>query len=342
MSRPAALPILLTIAVLSIATAALFIKLSNDAAPIVIAAARLTLSTAVLFPIALYQRGGGAVRISRAHVGRILLAGFLLAAHFFFWITSLSHTSIVSSVVLVTTNPIFVGIASYFIFKERISHGMKAGIVLAIAGGIMIGLADTAEPAGEPGASTMKADVNRSMNPEQKTDSPDPAAGGAEAGFFSGPLFGDFMSLCGAITASGYFLVGRSVRREIDTMAYILPAYGTAAILLLAGSAVTVMVTGESITGYRSSTYLYFVLLAVLPQLVGHSIFNWALKYMSATVIAVCILGEPIGAAILSWLFLNEKISGLQALGGGVILLGIFLSARGQNQATTTANDAAG
>ena len=331
MTRPAALPILLTIAVLSIATAAVFIKLSDDAAPIVIAAARLTFSTAILFPIAVYRRGGAAVKVSPKHLRRILLAGTLLGAHFFFWITSLSHTSIVSSVVLVTTNPIFVGIASYFLFGERISNGMKLGIVFAIVGGSMIAIADSShDPAAFP--ATQSVDSRGAQSPSA-TDADSPGFESKPSSWASGPLFGDFMSLCGAITASGYFLVGRSVRREVDTLGYILPVYSTAALLLLVGTGITILVTGESVTGYRTSTYIYFLLLAILPQLVGHSIFNWALKYMSATLIAICILGEPIGATILSWCFLGESISLLQALGGAVILTGIFLSARGQNRA---------
>lgn len=291
MARPSSLPVLLSIAVLSIATAAIFIKLSSDAAPIVIAAARLSLSAVLLVPLAISRRGGSARIGTRRRWGGIALAGIFLAAHFFCWITSLRHTSVVSSVVLVTTNPIFTGIASYFLFKEPITRPLLIGILLAVVGGGTIAYAD--------------------------------------AGRDSGSVYGNVMSLLGAITASSYFLVGRSVRRDVDTLNYVLPVYSIAALVLCAG----VVLLREPVLGLRTSTYVYFVLLAVIPQLIGHSIFNWALKYMSATMIAICILGEPIGATILAAGFLGESVSGEQAVGGGLILAGIYLASRGSASA---------
>ncbi|MBX3394867.1 MAG: DMT family transporter [Phycisphaerae bacterium] len=287
MTRPASLPALLFVAVLSIATAAIFIKLSSDAAPIVIAAARLSLSAILLVPIALARRDGSVRSGGRKRWGGIGLAGVFLAAHFFCWITSLRHTSVVSSVVLVTTNPIFTGIASYFLFKEPITRPLLFGILLAVVGGGTIAYAD--------------------------------------AGRDAGSVYGNVMSLLGAITASSYFLVGRSVRRDVDTLNYVLPVYSIAALLLCSGA----MVLREPIAGLRTSTYVYFVLLAIVPQLIGHSIFNWALKYMSATMIAICILGEPIGATIMAAGFLDESVTGEQAVGGALILAGIFLASRG-------------
>ena len=292
MSRPAYLPLLLAVGVLAIATAAIFIKLSEDAAPIVIAAARLTISAVLLLPIAAL-RGGGVTSVSAIHHWpHIVLAGTFLAAHFFFWITSLRHTSVVSSVVLVTTNPIFTGVASYFLFREPITRGLTIGILLAIIGGGVIAVAD--------------ADRDQ------------------------GSLYGNILSLCGAMTASSYFLVGRSVRRHVDTIHYILPVYGIAAVLLCIG----VVATGQPVLGLRPTTYLYFLLLAAVPQLIGHSIFNWALRYMTATMIAVCILGEPIGATILAATLLEESISDGQAIGGGLILTGIYLASRSQKSDT--------
>jgi len=294
MRRPRTLPILLTVGVLAIATAAIFIKLCDDAAPIVIAAARLSISAALLVPFALVRGEGLASESSRRHWVRLALAGAFLAAHFFFWITSLRHTSVVSSVVLVTTNPIFTSIASYFLFREPIPRGLMLGIALALAGGGVIYLSD--------------------------------------AGSNPGSAYGNAMSILAAVAASCYFLVGRTVRRDVDTLHYVLPVYGVAALILLAG----VAAVGAPLFGYRTSTYMYFVLLAVIPQLIGHSIFNWALKYMTATMIAICILGEPIGATILAATLLGESIQPGQAVGGGLILLGIFLGSRGQGSARTS------
>lgn len=285
MQRPGVLPLMLFIAVASISAAAVLIRASDDAPAVVIAAGRLGIAALILMPIGVASRREVGTAFSRRHLPRMMLAGLFLGVHFFCWVTSLKHTSVVSSVVITTTSPIFVGIASHFLFHERMGRLQIGGILLACAGGSVIGLADAGH---------------------------------------SGSLYGDLLSLCGAIMASCYFLVGRSVRKEVNTLFYILPVYTTAAVLLVA----TMFFMGHGFGGYRSTTYLYIVLLAVFPQLVGHSTFNWALRYMSATLIAVCILGEPIGASILAWLFLKESVSLVQGLGGGLILAGIYLTTR--------------
>jgi drug/metabolite transporter (DMT)-like permease len=280
----------LAVGVGAISTAAVFIKRCDDASPAVIAAARLGIAAALLPPICRLTRGRWAMALPRHCVWPVALAGLFLGAHFFFWITSLRHTSVLSSVVIVTTNPVFVGIASMLLLKERLGGRLIGAIVLAAAGGAVIALSD------------------RRSDP--------------------GTLYGNFMSLCGAVMASCYLLMGRRVRREVDVLAYILPVYGIAAGVLCLAAAVVAWSRGEDVLGYRSGTYVYFVLLAVVPQLVGHSALNWALRHATATLVAVCILGEPIGATVLAWWLLDERIGGWQAAGGALILGGIYLAAR--------------
>jgi drug/metabolite transporter (DMT)-like permease len=277
---------MLVVGVLSISTAALFIKKCNqEVSPSVIAAARLGIASVILAGTAVVTRRRQAIQIPRDVLPLILLAGILLAAHFFFWITSLSHTSVLSSVVIVTTNPIFVGIASLFIFREPLRRNLILGIALAAAGGLFIALSDSGK---------------------------------------SGTLYGNLMSLLGAIMASCYLLIGRRVRQRVDNLSYIVTVYSIAAIVLI----VVAGFSGQNLLHYRASTYAYLFLLAIVPQLIGHSCLNWALAHASATLVAVCILGEPIGASILACVFLQEKVRGLQALGGALILSGIVLATR--------------
>ncbi len=271
-----------------ISTAAILIKLCDDAPAAVIAAGRMTTAAIVLLPVGFATRGRRLVAVPRHCRPYIALGGVFLAAHFFFWMASLKHTSVASSVVIVTTNPLFIGLASYFLFKERIGRGLVVGIILAIVGGALVAVSDT------------------------------------QAG--AGSLRGDLLSLLGAIMASCYLLTGRRVRREVDTLSYILPVYGIAAILLCA----LAVARGELFIGYSSATYLWLVLLGLGPQLVGHSTLNWGLKRLSATFIAICILGEPIGASVLAYFVLGEKATSLQVAGGVLILAGIFLAARAQ------------
>jgi drug/metabolite transporter (DMT)-like permease len=137
-------------------------------------------------------------------------------------------------------------------------------------------------------------------------------------------LYGDFLALLGAIMATGYLLVGRRVRQKMDLSAYITLVYGIAAVLLI----LLALISGDAFFNYPPRTYLLFLLLALVPQLVGHTTMNWALKFFSATLVAVLILGEPIGATILASLLLGEPLSNNLLWGGTLVLLGIFLSAR--------------
>ncbi len=307
MKRHPLLPWVLTVGVLSISTAAVLIKLCGDAAPVVIAAARLGIATLVLGPIAWGVRRRHLFELSRDQLLYVGLAGVFLGAHFFFWITSLKYTSVLSSVVIVTTNPIFISIASYFLFREKPSRGLVGGIVIAVVGGGLIALSD----AGTAGLA---------------------AEGSAPMVVRGSPLYGDVMALAGAVMASCYFLVGRRVRGEVHILTYLTPVYGVAAVVLVAAT----VVTGRRFSGYDGSTYLYFVLLAVVPQLLGHGALNWALRYVSATTVAVFVLGEPIGSTVLAGVALHERVTPLQVWGGVLILVGIFLAVRQPGTAGAT------
>lgn len=277
------LPLMLVIGVLAISTAAVFIKLclAEGAPPEVVAAARLSIAAVLLGGWHAARNGAAALMPPRRSRGLLILAGVFLGLHFFCWITSLAHTSVLSSVVIVTTNPIFVGIASLFLFKERLHPRLIAAILLAAAGGGLIAQADAAQD--------------------------------------RGTMYGNLMALFGAMAASSYFLVGRHVRRELDTLTYTVPVYAVAALVLCA----IVVLKGRPVLGYSTKTYVLFVLLAVVPQLIGHGVLNWALRYLSATTVAVFILGEPIGSAILAFFVFGEGVKPMQAAGGALILAGI-------------------
>lgn len=144
----------------------------------------------------------------------------------------------------------------------------------------------------------------------------------AENDFHFSPeaLLGDLLALAGALAAAGYLLAGRSVRHTLNLTAYVLGAYSTAALFLLPLN----LLSATPLTGFSSQTYLVFVLLAVVPQLIGHTTFNWTLGFLPATTVAVLILGEPIGATLLAYLFFGETISLMKALGLLVVGAGIF------------------
>lgn len=140
-------------------------------------------------------------------------------------------------------------------------------------------------------------------------------------------IVGNALALVGAVGAAGYFLVGRNLRSQFDTRTYVTAVYSTAAVLLL----IVTLSMQLPLTGYDRKIYGLFVLIAVLPQIIGHTSFNWALKFVSATMISIITLGEPVGAVILAYFLLQEKITANQAIGGILILSGVALAIRGES-----------
>ncbi len=275
--------IFLPIGIIAISTASIFIKLC-DAPVLIIATYRLTLASLALMPFACYQkawRGWG-----RNELGWFLLSGLFLGLHFVFWIASLKYTSVASSVVLVTTHPIFVGIGGWLFLKERLGSDLILGIVLSVLGSGWISYGD--------------------MSLSRET------------------LMGDGLALLGAIAVSGYLLVGRKMRRDRDLISYIFPVYSTAGLILI----LFALIFQEPFFGYSSSTYLYLFFLALIPQLMGHTTFNWALKYLRASLVAMISLGEPIGSTILACLILGEGLTVWKVLGGILIFAGILIALR--------------
>jgi len=273
--------LLLLIGIIAVSTASIFIKLC-DAPVLIIATYRMVLASLVLMPFAWREktwRGWG-----RNELGWSLLSGLFLSLHFALWIASLKYTSVASSVVLVTTHPIFVGIGGWLLLKERIGLNLIFGIALSVLGSGLISYGD--------------------WNLSKET------------------LMGDGFALLGAIAASGYLLVGRKMRKDRNLISYIFPVYSTAGLILI----LLALIFQKPFFGYSSSTYFYLLLLALVPQLIGHTTFNWALKYLPASMVAVAILGEPIGSTILARLILGEGLTVWKTLGGISIFSGILIA----------------
>jgi drug/metabolite transporter (DMT)-like permease len=142
------------------------------------------------------------------------------------------------------------------------------------------------------------------------------------SGTLRNALLGDVLAFAGAVTVAGYLLIGRRLRAQLSLIPYIAVVYGTAAMVLLA----MVLVTRERVVGYSPDTYVWFLLLALVPQLLGHSAFNWALAHLPATFVAVATLGEPIGSTILAYVILGEMPTPIKIVGAALILVGIVVA----------------
>ena len=300
--RPLGPYIVLMLGVLIVSTSAVMINgaLQLGTHPLTIAAGRLAFAALILTPIAWGHAGSELRSITRRDWLWGLLSGGFLAVHFAAWITSLAYTSVASSNALVATNPIFVALASVLIFRERLRWTVWSGVLLTVCGAVLIAFSDHGGGSG------------------------------------SNPLLGDLLALLGAICASGYLLVGRALRTHLSTLAYIWLVYSSAAVILLGWMALA----GYSLWGLPPVVYLLLLGLAVGPQLLGHTSFNWALRYLSATFITVAILGEPIGSAALAYILLQQTVQPLQLVGGGVLLAGIVVATLAERQASQPAAQA--
>jgi len=284
-------PIVLFFGVAAISTGAIFARLA-DAPALVVAAYRVGLATLVLAPVALVRSRQELLGLSARDIGLAGLSGFFLAIHFAAWISSLDFTSVANSVVLVNTNPIWVGILTPFLTHESIPRSTQIGIVLSVVGGIIIGVGDIS--------------IGRDA------------------------LFGDLLALVGSMAMALYLLMGRKLRRKLSLTAYVAVCYGSAAIILWGW----VLVMGLPITGFDTGTWACFWGLALVSQVIGHTSFNWALRWLSAGVIAVALLGEPVGATILAYVVLGEGLTWPKMAGGLLILSAIYITAAGERTHT--------
>lgn len=293
--------------IMAVSTAAIFIRYAQQDAPsLVIAAIRLTLASAILAPIALLRYQNELRRLTRHELTLGLLSGFFLALHFATWISSLEFTSVASSVVLVSTTPLWVALLSPLVLKESISRQILLGLSLALAGGIVVGLSEACLwQTGFGLVCSLGENIFAGKN-----------------------LWGNFLALAGAWMGAGYLLIGRRLREKMSLIPYIFVVYGMAALVL------TIIMIGAGLSplGYQPVTYLWLLMLAILPQLIGHSTFNWALRYLPASYVAVTLLGEPIGSTILALMILKEIPSLLEISGGILILIGIYVASKTENE----------
>ena len=252
---------------------------------------RLGLAAIIITPVALLQSRRDLVALTRAQITMAIAAGFFLALHFATWITSLEYTSVASSTALVTTNPLWIGLASFVLFRERPSALMIGGIALSFGGSLFIFWSDSQS---------------------------------ANAG--SNPMLGNLLALIGSWCFSAYLLIGRRLRAGLGLPAYIWLAYGAAGLFLL----VTGGLGGVVLFDHSRAAWLALLAMALGPQLLGHTSYNWSLRYVSATFVAVVTLGEPVGSALLAFIVFNEGFAPLQFVGFTLLLVGIYLAAKGE------------
>lgn len=270
------------IGVISVSLSAIFVKLSNADSG-VIAFYRMLFSIVIMLPLFLMKYQHELKHLSKRDWMFSSVAGIFLAFHFILWFESLNYTSVASSTVLVTMQPLFAFIGTYLFFKEKITLKTIVAGVIAVVGSVLIGWGDFR------------------------------VSGTA--------LYGDILALIACALVTGYLLFGQDVRQRLSLITYTMVVYSICTITLF----FYVMIKGESFGPYPAIDWIWFLLLAIIPNLLGHNLFNWSLKWVSTNVISIAILFEPIGAAILAILIFEEYLSGSQIIGGIIVLLGVLL-----------------
>jgi drug/metabolite transporter (DMT)-like permease len=144
---------------------------------------------------------------------------------------------------------------------------------------------------------------------------------------------GDLLALAGAVAAAGYFLLGRQLRQEVSALTYVGLVYATCAVLLWPVAALS----GSRLVGFDGKTWAMFILLALVPQLLGHTVFNFVLKDLSATVVTISVMGEPVGSTLLALGFFGEVPPWTAVVGGVLVLGGIYVAVTAQSRAARRA-----
>jgi drug/metabolite transporter (DMT)-like permease len=294
--------IALAVGLLAVSSSSTIIRFAQQAnAPsLVIAMWRVTLASLVLTPFVLTRYRANLQRLSRGQIGLAMLSGLFLGIHFASWISSLEYTSVMISVTLVSTNPILVALVSPLFLRDRLSRLTFVAILLAIAGGVVLS-----------------------------------AAGNAGSARTPAPLLGAFLALVGSGAVAVYYMIGRRLRHSIPVLPYIWVTYGAAAFVLIG----LVLASKQPVGGLPGDAYFWMTLTGLVPQLIGHSSYNFALGHLSAAYVSLTVLGEPVFSTLLAALFLAEPLKDplrdpSQLLGGALILVALFVASREEARLT--------
>lgn len=291
---PVRIYVLLALGVLSFTLAPILVRLAGDVPGLMIAVWRTVTAAGVLVPVALGPRTRGEMqRLSGREWVLIVISGVFLGLHFIAWIESLYHTTVASASVFVTSSPLLLAGLGYVVLGEQLSRTTFAAIVVAVGGAATIGWAD---------------------------------AGTVTLG--QGALWGNSLALGAAVLVSVYLLIGRVVRQQVSWLAYVMPLYGVAALTAIGAA----LIKGTPLLGYSWCVYACCVALALGPQVLGHGSFNYALQHVSAAIVGMLALLEPVGASLLAYLLFGEVPPPLSIAGMLVVLASVAVVVWRRNQ----------
>lgn len=285
----------LFVSVVSVSFAAIFI-VSTDAPALSIAFYRLLFTFLLISPFVIFhKKTRNEIRnLPRKTLLIMIGIGVILAAHFALWITSLDHTSIASSVILVTAHPLLVGPVSHFFLKERLSAVNATGIVISVVGVIILVYGNYGFATG------------------------------------SDTLVGNILAILGGVAAGLYILGGRKTRKTVSIGSYAFVVYAVGTVILF----IICLAFNAPVINLSLRDYGIIFLMAVVAGIFGHTLYNWSLEHIRASLASVVLLGEPIGSSLLAFAlpWIQQTPSYYTIIGGAIILSGIYLAARKSNK----------
>lgn len=280
---------ILAIGLTTFGFAPVLVKYATEYSALLLVAVRTTGAFLMLIPVYAYQKKSKNYDLKTVgHDGKwMALAGIALGLHFTLWTSSLFFTSVASASVLVTIHPIMLIVVERVLFKMKFALTVWVGVFVAFAGSVLLGISD--------------------YNTEST---------------FLNPLLGNGMAFSAAAIFVVYFLIGRQVRQNRSWLGYVFPVYGYAAATCL-----VILFAVEGIPDHIDPIILWVGLgLSVGPQLMGHGSLNYAVKFVSPTLLSTLILTEPLFATILAFFLIGELPAVLSFVAIFVTLVGVMLT----------------
>jgi drug/metabolite transporter (DMT)-like permease len=283
--------IALFISIIGVSFAAVIIK-TCTAEPLIISFYRLLFTTLLLVPFIIFipKIRNQISKITKKEFLIMLIIGVILALHFTFWITSLQYTTVASSVILVTAHPILVAPLSYFLLKEHVSKVNVLGIGISLFGVFIL------------------------------------LYGNFSYTFDNASLFGNSLAILGGMAAGLYILGGRFMRRTVSVLIYAVIVYAIATIILM----IFILITKTGPITLTQQDFILILIMAIVSGVGGHTLYNWSLAHIKASLASVALLGEPIGSSLLAYSlpWINEIPTKWTFIGGSIVLMGVYLTAK--------------
>lgn len=266
----------------------ILVRFATDVQPMTLAALRTVFAVLILLPFWYPKRKTlRELKAGGVNVRLMMLSGFFLGLHLTLFIASLHYTSVASATILVTMHPAMMIVAESILFKKRFRSVIWIGVLLACLGSVLLGYADQTQ-------------VNA----------------------FENSTLGNTFAFMAAVIFVFYFLIGGKIRKNAEWIDYVFHVYLHAAIICL-------VLTFVWVGGwpYLSLTAVLIGLaLAVGPTIIGHGSLNYAVKFISPTLLATFVLSEVVIAAIAAYYLFDELPTLLAMIAMAIIMAGVILS----------------